>query len=67
MAPDLREREEQVLAADLGQLAANVAAFDAERAQKSAEREKLGETIATQKKLVGTLQERVDMRKKLVE
>ena len=41
--------------------------FDAERAQKTAEGEKLRETIATQKNLVATLQERVDMRTKLVE
>ncbi len=67
VAPALREREKQVLAADLGQLAANVAAFDAERAQKSAERDKLKATIATQKNLVATLQERVDMRTKLLE
>ena len=67
VAPGLREREEQVLAADLGQLAATVASFAAERAQKTAERDKLGETIATQKNLVATLQERVDMRTKLVE
>jgi hemolysin D len=63
----LREREDEVLAADWGQLAAAVASFDAERAQKAAERDKLKETIATQKNLVATLQERVDMRSKLVE
>jgi hemolysin D len=63
----LRERETRVLAADLGQLAANVASFDAERAQKTAEGEKLKETIETQKNLVATLQERVAMRTKLVE
>jgi hemolysin D len=67
VAPGLREREERVLAADLGQLAATVGSFAAERAQKAAEREKLGETIATQKNLVATLKERVDMRTKLVE
>ena len=67
VAPGLREREEQVLAADLGQLAATQASFAAERAQKTAERDKLGETIATQKNLVATLKERVDMRTKLVE
>lgn len=67
VAPDLREREEQVLAADLGQLAATQASFAAERAQKTAERDKLGETIATQRNLVATLKERVDMRTKLVE
>jgi hemolysin D len=66
-APGLRERENRVLAADLGQLAANVASFDAERAQKAAEGDKLRETIATQKNLVATLQERVNMRAKLVE
>jgi hemolysin D len=67
VAPALRERENQVLAADLGQLAANVASFNAERTQKTAERDKLRQTIATQKNLVSTLQERVDMRTKLVE
>ena len=36
-------------------------------AQKGAERDELKETIATQKNLVATLQERVDMRTKLVE
>ena len=45
VAPALRERETRVLAADLGQLAANVASFDAERAQKTAEGDKLRETI----------------------
>jgi hemolysin D len=67
VAPDLRERENRVLAADLGQLAATVASFDAQRAQKTAERDKLTQTIATQRNLVATLQERVDMRTKLLE
>jgi hemolysin D len=67
VAPALRERENRVLAADLGQLAATVAAHDAEQAQKTAERDKLHDTIVTQKNLVATLQERVDMRTKLVE
>ena len=39
IAARLREREERVLAADLGQLAATVASFDAQRAQKTAERD----------------------------
>ncbi len=63
----LRAREERVLAADLGQLAATVASFDAQKTQKIAERDMLTKTIATQKNLVATLQERVDMRTKLVE
>ena len=67
VAPGPREPEDRVLAADLGQLAATVASFAAERAQKTAERDKLNETIATQKNLVATLQERVNMRAKLVE
>ena len=67
LAPALREREGRVLAADLGQLSATLAAFNAQRAQKSAERDMLLQTIATQKKLVSTLQERVDMRTRLVE
>jgi hemolysin D len=67
LAPDLRAREERVLAADLGQLAATVASYDAQMAQKSAERNMLSQTIATQQNLVATLQTRVDMRTKLVE
>ena len=64
---DLREREGQILAADLGQLSASLASFDAQRQQKTAERDKLSQTIATQNNLIATLQERVDMRSKLVE
>jgi membrane fusion protein, hemolysin D len=67
VAPALRDREDRVLAADLGQLAATQASFAAERAQKTAERDKLADTIATQKNLVATLQERVDMRTKLMQ
>ena len=67
VAPDLRDRESRVLSADLGQLAATVASFDAQRSQKTAERDMLKQTIATQQKLVATLQTRVDMRTKLVE
>ena len=67
ISPGLREREEQVLAADLDQLAATVGSFDAQLAQKTTEREMLKQTIATQKNLVVTLQQRVDMRTRLVE
>jgi hemolysin D len=58
----LRDREQRVLNADLGQLAASLASQQAQRAQKLAERDQLVQTIATQKNLVATLQERVDMR-----
>jgi hemolysin D len=67
MAPELGRREEKVLAADLGQLAAETASFGAQRDQKMAERDKLSATILTQEKLIATLQERVDMREQLVE
>ena len=66
-APALRDREDRVLTADLGELAATQASFAAERTQKTAERDKLAEAIATQKNLVATLQERVNMRTKLAE
>ena len=66
MDANLRTREEGVLAADLGQLAATIASFDAQKTQKSAERDMLERTIATQQNLIATLQERVDMRAELV-
>jgi hemolysin D len=64
--PALRSREERVFAADLGQVAASLASYEAQRAQKQAERDQLLLTIGTQKNLVATLQERVDMRTLLV-
>ena len=57
---------QRVLAADLGQVAAALASFEAQRAQKQAERDQLLLTIASQKNLVATLQQRVDMRTQLV-
>jgi hemolysin D len=63
----LRTREETVLAADLGQLAAESASYSAQAAQKTAERDKLSETIETQKNLIATLQDRVTMRQTLVD
>ncbi len=64
--PALRAREQRVLSADLGQVAAGLASTEAQRAQKAAERDQLLLTIATQKNLVATLQQRVDMRTQLV-
>jgi hemolysin D len=64
--PALRDREQRVLSADLGQVAAGLASFEAQRAQKAVERDQLLLTIATQKDLVATLQQRVDMRTQLV-
>ena len=62
----LREREDAVLAADLNQLSAQLASIEAQRAQKQAERDQLVKTIETQKRLIATLQQRVDMRTTLV-
>jgi len=62
----LREREDAVLAADLSQLSAQLALIEAQRVQKQAERDQLLKTIETQKRLIATLQERVDMRATLV-
>jgi hemolysin D len=64
--PLLREREDAVLAADLDQLSAQLASIEAQRVQKQAERDQLVKTIETQKRLIATLQERVDMRTTLV-
>jgi hemolysin D len=61
----IREREEEVLADDLRQLAAQIGSLDAQLAQKRAEEAALQATIESQSALVSTLQERVDMREKL--
>lgn len=62
-----RAREEQVLAADLGQLATTLASLEAQLAQKAVERDRLAETIGAQEALLRTLNERVGMRAALVE
>jgi hemolysin D len=66
VTPLLREREDAVLSADLAQLSAQLASIEAQRLQKQAERDQLVKTIETQKRLIATLQERVDMRTTLV-
>jgi hemolysin D len=65
--PPIRAREEQVLAGDLSQLADVIASMDAQIHQKQVERDRLSGTIASQEKLVATLQERVAMRSSLVQ
>jgi hemolysin D len=67
IGPDLRQREEQVLTANLDHLGATLASLDSQLVQKTTEREMLKQTIATQKTLVATLQDRVDMRTRLLE
>jgi hemolysin D len=63
---NLREREERVLNADLAQLDATLTSLDSQFAQKTAERDQLTRTVETQKTLIATLQERVDMRATLL-
>jgi hemolysin D len=65
--PSIRLREQRVIASDLGQLNAQVASLSAQANQKMAERTRLASTIAAQKQLIATLQERVQMRSSLVE
>jgi hemolysin D len=62
---ELRAREEQVLAGDLGQLADTVAGYDAQIKQKEVERDRAADTMASQGKLIAVLQERVNMRSTL--
>lgn len=63
---DIRLREQRILEADLSQLAANLAALDAQAALKQREKERLADTIAAQVDLVKNLQDRVDMRASLL-
>ena len=55
-------RENQVLAGDLEQLKDTIADYEAQIRQKEIEHDRLDEAIATQDRLIATLQERVDMR-----
>lgn len=64
--PAMRVREERVLTGDLTELNVSVKSFDAQIAQKVAERARLQETITAQEILIGTLQERVTMRSTLL-
>jgi hemolysin D len=61
----LRARESGVLAGDLDQLATSVADYDAQIAQKTVERDRIGDTMTEESKLIATLQERVNMRSTL--
>ena len=62
----IRAREQRVLRGDLLQADASLASFAAQLEQKRAEYNRLDRTIAAQRNLVATLQERVDMRASLV-
>ena len=58
----VRSREERVIRADLTQLAAQIALFEAQRDQKTAERAKLVATVRAQQDLIKVLDDRVSMR-----
>jgi hemolysin D len=64
--PDIKTREETVLAADLNGLTASLASLEAQRRQKQVERQRLAEVASAQQALVETLKERVDMRASLL-
>ena len=64
--PDhIKAREMLVLEGDLGQLATAVSSLQAQRRQKQLERDQYTATSAAVETLVGTLQQRVDMRASL--
>ena len=63
----LREREEFVLLADLGQLAANLASLAAQARAKGGRARSTHSDYCDPTELVGTLQQRVDMRTELLE
>ena len=66
LPPEVRAREEHVLAGDLRRLGDSAADYDAQIHQKEVQRDRLGDTVAAQEKLVATLQERVNMRSSLL-
>lgn len=63
----IRRREELVLAGDMRQLETTVLSLTAQRRLKEAERDRLRETVRSQRDLVAVLRERVSMRTALVE
>jgi hemolysin D len=61
----VREREENVLAADLAQLRSSVASLRAQLAEKAATKERLESTIAAREKLIALARERVAIREEI--
>jgi hemolysin D len=61
----VRNREQRVIAADVMQLASQMALFDSRQKEKTAERSKLSATIKAQQSLIEILNERVAMRERL--
>jgi hemolysin D len=63
----VRLREEQVLQADLADLAASRSRLEAQRAEKIATRDRLMASIAARERLIALSRERVEMRETLTE
>jgi hemolysin D len=61
----IRQREADVLIADLAQLRANIATLKAQLTEKLASKERLVMTISAREKLIALAKERVDMRQQL--
>lgn len=64
---DVRERETRVLKGDVDRLDAQLATLDAQRVQKLAEQARLEATIAAQRELLSTQDQRIGMRTELLE
>ena len=62
----ISEREERVLKGDLRQLRVSVQSYEAQIAQKKDEERRLESTIAAERALIDTLQQRVAMRRALL-
>lgn len=63
--PEIRSREERVLAADVSQLDSSLGSLRAQKIQKEAERDKAAASIQTEIALVSTLAERTSMYERL--
>jgi hemolysin D len=63
----IRQREDRVLAGDLGELSAALAHLDKQRLEKEATVKELEGSIAAQTRLIETLRERVALRQQLID
>ena len=64
--PKIQTREDHVLEGDIEQIKSSIQSFDAQINQKENEKKRLEAQIASQESLIGTLKQRVDMRKGLL-
>lgn len=64
--PEIRAREERVLAQDLHNYEAQMGSYDAQRTERLTEQDKLRMMNDSESKLIATLQRRVDLRNALI-